>query len=402
MKKIFTSESVCQGHPDKLCDFIADSVLDECLKKDPYSRSACEVMATRNNIIIAGEITCKSDVNVLKVVKKAVKDSGYNPERFDYSIYLHSQSEDIKNSVDISLEERIEENKLTENTGVQHELGAGDQGTVYGFATDESSSFIPLPLHISHCICRTLDLSRKEKIIRGIHSDGKAQVSVEYENDIPERVSTIVISVQHDENINPDDLRMQIKDKIIDRVFSDLKLNRLLDEKTEIFINPSGRFVVGGPEADCGLTGRKIIVDTYGGAASHGGGAFSGKDATKVDRSGAYMARHIAKTVVCAGLAHKCQVAVSYAIGKAEPVAVNVQSFGTSEYSDELLCKAVKNIFKLKPGEIIDDLKLREPVFSATSVYGHFSNDEFEWEKIRIQEIQALKNFFDDCTCLNC
>ncbi len=379
MKKLFTSESVCQGHPDKLCDYIADSVLDECLKKDPFSRCACEVLAARDNIVIAGEITCKSNINVIKIAKNAIKDSGYNPEKFNFSVYLHNQSEDIKQSVDPN--------------SYDNELKAGDQGTSYGFATDESDFFLPLPLFLSHSLVRTLDECRKNRIIKGIHSDGKAQVSIEYEDGKPIKVNTVVLSVQHDENVNLDNLRKQIKDKVIDKVFNS-KYKYLMSDDTVILINPSGRFVLGGPEADCGLTGRKIIVDTYGGMASHGGGAFSGKDATKVDRSAAYMARHIAKTVVYSKLAKKCQVSISYAIGKADPVAINVDTFGTGIYSDSALCTAIKNVFKFKPSEIINTLKLREPVFSRTSVYGHFSNPDFEWEKIKDNEVKALLNSF--------
>jgi S-adenosylmethionine synthetase len=316
MKNYLTSESVCQGHPDKLCDFISDSILDACLSIDPYSRIACEVMATRGKIIVAGEITSARKINVRETVRNALHESGYDPKEFTISVFLHTQSPDIASGVDTALETRTV--KSTES-----ELGAGDQGTVYGYATDETPTYIPLPLELAHRICRLLDESRKSDTILGIHSDGKAQVSIEYEDDKPSRVAAIIVSVQHDRDKNLATLKEEIIKEVLHPAFSDFPF----DARTCILINPSGRFVEGGPGADTGLTGRKIMVDTYGGLALHGGGAFSGKDATKVDRSGAYMARLIAKNIVAANLAKQCEIAISYAIGKADPVAVNVHTF---------------------------------------------------------------------------
>jgi S-adenosylmethionine synthetase len=379
MKNYLTSESVCQGHPDKLCDFIADSILDACLAVDPLSRVACEVMATKGQIIVAGEITSGQSIYVGATVRTALKETGYDPKDFMISMFLHTQSPDIASGVDRALEGRDSMNTETE-------LGAGDQGTVYGYATDETRSFLPLSLELSHRICRLLDESRKDGTIDGIKSDGKAQVSIEYEEGGPSRVAAIVVSVQHERNKDLDVLKGQIINQILKPAFSDF----LFDEDTQILINPSGRFVEGGPAADTGLTGRKIMVDTYGGLALHGGGAFSGKDSTKVDRSGAYMARFIAKHIVAAGLAQKCEVAISYAIGRAEPVAVNIHTFSTGKVYDEDLTKAVTKIFSLKPKEIIEELGLRNPIYRLTSCYGHFGDTIFPWERINDQYIGIL------------
>ncbi len=320
MKHYLTSESVCQGHPDKLCDFIADSILDACLAADPNARVACEVMATKGKIIIAGEITCNGMINVRSTVRAALSESGYNPREFTISVFLHAQSPDIAEGVTSALESR-------DSTELTDELGAGDQGTVYGYATNESSSYIPLPLELSHRMCRILDGRRKSGEILGIRSDGKAQVTIEYEHERPIRVAAIIVSVQHDENKDLGLLRKEIIKKVLYPALQDFPF----DTHTRILINPSGRFVEGGPTADTGLTGRKIMVDTYGGLSHHGGGAFSGKDPTKVDRSGAYMARYIAKHIVCADLASRCEVSISYAIGTAEPMAVRVNTFATGQ-----------------------------------------------------------------------
>ncbi len=380
MKNHLTSESVCQGHPDKLCDYIADSILDACLSIDEYSRVACEVMATKGRIIVAGEITSRTKVNVRETVRTALSESGYNPKEFTISVFLHNQSSDIAGGVDTAMEVRDAEGKVDE-------LGAGDQGTVYGYATDETPTFLPLPLELSHRICRTLDEQRKNGTIIGIRSDGKAQVSVEYENGKPKRVAAIIVSVQHARDKNLDTLKGEIIKQVLYPACSDFPF----DAHTRILINPSGRFVEGGPGADTGLTGRKIMVDTYGGLALHGGGAFSGKDATKVDRSGAYMARMIAKNIVAAGLAKRCGVAISYAIGKAEPVAVNAHTFATGKYDDEQLTEAVLTVFSLKPSDIIEELGLRSPIYSLTSCYGHFGNALFAWEQVSKRYMQALR-----------
>jgi S-adenosylmethionine synthetase len=384
MKHYLTSESVCQGHPDKLCDYIADSILDACLSSDAYSRVACEVMATKGRIIIAGEITSRTKVNIRETVRTALSKSGYNPKEFTISVFLHNQSSDIAGGVDTALEVRDAEGKVDE-------LGAGDQGTVYGYATDETPTLLPLPLELSHRICRTLDEQRKNGTIIGICSDGKAQVSVEYENGKPKRVAAIIVSVQHARDKNLDTLKGEIIKQVLYPACSDFPF----DAHTRILINPSGRFVEGGPGADTGLTGRKIMVDTYGGLALHGGGAFSGKDATKVDRSGAYMARMIAKNIVAAGLAKRCGVAISYAIGKAEPVAVHVHTFATGKYDDEQLTEAVRTVFSLKPSDIIEELGLRSPIYNLTSCYGHFGNALFAWEQVSKRYIEALKGELD-------
>ena len=381
MKNYLTSESVCCGHPDKLCDYIADSILDACLSIDEYSRVACEVMATKGRIIVAGEITSRTKVNIRQTVRSALTESGYNPKDFTISVFLHNQSSDIAGGVDTALEIRDAE-------GNKDELGAGDQGTVYGYATDETPTFLPLPLELSHRICRTLDEQRKNGTIMGIRSDGKAQVSVEYEDGKPTRVAAIIVSVQYDRDKNLDTLKGEIIKQVLYPACSDFPL----DAHTRILINPSGRFVEGGPAADTGLTGRKIMVDTYGGLALHGGGAFSGKDATKVDRSGAYMARMIAKNIISAGLAKRCGVAISYAIGKAEPVAVNVHTFSTGKVDDEKLAEAVRTIFSLKPKDIIEELGLRSPIYNLTSCYGHFGNALFAWEQVSERYIEALRN----------
>ncbi len=380
MKHYLTSESVCQGHPDKLCDYIADSILDACLSSDAYSRVACEVMATKGRIIVAGEITSRTKVNVRETVRTSLAESGYNPKEFTISVFLHNQSSDIAGGVDTALE-------IRDADGNGDELGAGDQGTVYGYATDETPSGIPLPLELSHRICRTLDEQRKNGTILGIRSDGKAQVSVEYEDGKPKRVAAIIVSVQHARDKKLDTLKGEIIKQVLYPACSDFPF----DAHTRILINPSGRFVEGGPAADTGLTGRKIMVDTYGGLALHGGGAFSGKDATKVDRSGAYMARMVAKNIVAAELASRCEVAISYAIGKAEPVAVNVHTFATGKVDDEKLTEAVRTVFSLKPRDIIDQLGLRSPIYNLTSCYGHFGNSLFAWEQTSGRYIEALK-----------
>lgn len=369
-KQYLTAESVCAGHPDKLCDFIADSILDACLRKDRSSRVACEVMATGHKIIVAGEITCAKRVDIRFVVREALRDIGYNPYAFLIYVYVHKQSADIADGVDRALESR------SGDTTQYSMLGAGDQGTVYGYATDETREYLPLPLVLAHGICKRVDSVRRDNVIKGIKPDGKAQVTIEYEDGKPKRVASIVVSVQHSADKDVNTLRSELISEVLHPVFKDFPF----DGDTEILVNPSGRFVKGGPAADTGLTGRKLMVDTYGGLAAHGGGAFSGKDPTKVDRSGAYMARYIAKNLVWSGLAKRCEVALSYAIGKADPVAVSVNSFGTSEYSDERLCDAVKKVFCLRPAAIIDQLRLRSAIYADTAAYGHFNSVLFPWE----------------------
>ena len=370
MKTFKTAESVCAGHPDKLCDFIADSILDACLYKDKSSRVACEVMAAKHRIIVAGEISCSKHVDIRYEVRRALQKLGYNPYAFLIYVFVHKQSRDIAGGVDMSMEAR------NGDTSCYANLGAGDQGTVYGYATNETNEYIPLPLLLSHNICKRLDTVRKDNLIRGIKPDGKAQVTIEYADGRPRRVKTIVVSVQHDKNKAPDVLKSEIIAEVLHPVFQKFPF----DTDTEILINPSGRFVEGGPDADTGLTGRKLMVDTYGGLAAHGGGAFSGKDPTKVDRSGAYMARCVAKNIVFAGLADECQTAIIYAIGKADPVAVQIDTFGTGKVSDETLAKAVNDVFNLRPAAIINELCLRRCSFADYSAYGHFGNGYPTWE----------------------
>ena len=381
-----TCESVCIGHPDKLCDLIADSILDECLRLDKSSRCACEVMATDHKIIVAGEITCSKRVDIRNVTKHALRKAGYNPLKYLIYVYVHKQSADIAHGVDKALESRNGDTSWYAN------IGAGDQGTVYGFATNETESGIPLPLVYAHAVCRRLDKCREDGTIKGIFSDGKSQVTVEYENGKPKRIKTIVVSVQHSADKDLDTLRSEIISEVLWPVFEKFPF----DDDTEILVNPSGRFVKGGPSADTGLTGRKIIVDTYGGMAVHGGGAFSGKDPTKVDRSGAYMARAVALSVVRAKLAEKCQVAISYAIGKADPVAVGIDTFGTGKYSDDSIRKAILDTFNLRPAAIIEFLHLKDTVYSSTSTYGHFGGSErWEWSYKTSELGEAVKKYAD-------
>lgn len=371
MTKYKTAESVRKGHPDKLCDLIADTILDECLNVDKSSRVACEVMATKGKIFVAGEITCSKKIDIRWVVNEVLQTVGYNPKDFIVLVNVHEQSEDISEGVDHALEQR------TGDTSWYSTIGAGDQGTVYGYATDETSERIPLPLKLAHNICKRIDVCMKDGTIKGLGPDGKAQVTVEYEDDVPKRIKAIVVSVQHDANKQMSILRSEIISNVLWPVFEHIPF----DDDTEILVNPSGRFVLGGPDADTGLTGRKLMVDTYGGLAAHGGGAFSGKDPTKVDRSGAYMARYIAANIVGNCLAKRCQVAISYAIGKADPVAVEIDTFGTGKYSDRILMKAVREVFNLRPAAIIEKLNLRNVRYSDYSCYGHFGNGYPTWDR---------------------
>ena len=365
-----TAESVCMGHPDKLCDLIADNILDACMRKDKASRVACEVMATKGKIIVAGEITCNGKVDIRFIVKNVLREVGYNPWKFTVFVFVHQQSADIAAGVDTALEVR---NGSNDPYG---SIGAGDQGTVYGYATNETRENLPLPLVLAHRICKRVDTVRKDKIVKGILPDGKAQVTVEYEDGKPKRVKTIVVSVQHDKDKTQEQLYSDIKQNVLWQCFEDFPF----DDNTEILINPSGRFVEGGPSADTGLTGRKMMVDTYGGLALHGGGAFSGKDPTKVDRSGAYMARYIAKNIVWSDLAERCEVALSYAIGKADPVAVDIDAYGTSALTNEELREIVLSVFNLRPAAIIEKLRLRNAIYEDTATYGHFNSCLFSWE----------------------
>lgn len=383
-----TAESVCKGHPDKLCDLIADSILDECLRNDKNSRVACEVMATGHKIIVAGEITCKKKIDIRLVVRDTLRKVGYNPMRYIIYVYVHRQSPDISDGVNKAYEIR---NKNSQDFFAS--VGAGDQGTVYGYATNETWNNLPLPVVLANSICKELDLAMHNGTIEKIGPDGKAQVTVEYESGTPKRISNIVVSVQHRADKNIKDLRKEIITEILCPLFDKYGMN----SDAEVLINPSGRFVKGGPSADTGLTGRKIMVDTYGGLAAHGGGAFSGKDPTKVDRSGAYMARAIARNIVNAHLASECQVGISYAIGKAEPTAVEINTFGTAKVNEEIIRKAVLDVFDLRPAAIISLLKLRAPYYSETTAYGHFNGYKGSWEELdKTKElIKAVSEYVD-------
>ena len=376
-KRLFTSESVTEGHPDKLCDQISDAILDALLSQDPESRCACEVTCEPGLVHIMGEVTTSANVNYKAIALKVISDVGYtkaeygfSPETIRVDVSLHAQSPDIALGVNRSLESK---------NGSQDELGAGDQGMMFGYACNETPSLMPLPIELAHQLTAQLAATRKSHIIPYLRPDGKSQVTVEYEGDSPVRVHTVVISTQHDPDADNETIRKDIMEYIIRPVIPE----ELLTDKTLIYINPTGRFVLGGPAADSGLTGRKIIVDTYGGYARHGGGAFSGKDPTKVDRSACYMARYLAKNVVAAGLADRCEIQLSYAIGIAQPVSMLVDTFGTGRIPDEEISRLLRNAVSLTPGSIIKTLKLRAPIYRTTAAYGHFGSQAtgLPWEE---------------------
>ena len=383
MNQFYTAESVTEGHPDKLCDLIADSVLDECLSHDALSRVACEVLTTKGQIIVAGEITSLFEPDITQIAHSVLRKVGYEPSRFAVQCLIHKQSPDIAAGVNCSLEQR---RNLGKNRSVQ-QLGAGDQGVMVGYACSETPQMMPLPVVLAHRLTSALTVARKSGMVQGLCPDGKAQVTVEYDEDgKPLRLDTIVLSAQHSLKKNSDELYWELTDKVLTPALQAMPP----DEDTKILLNPSGRFVLGGSEADTGLTGRKLMVDSYGVFAPHGGGAFSGKDPTKVDRSGAYMARYIAKNLVAAGLCVKCQVTLAYAIGKAEPVMVEVDTFGTgTACADDCLAEAVKLVFGLTPAEIISRLDLLTPRYTQTAAYGHFGKPEFPWE--RTDQAKALR-----------
>lgn len=361
----FTSESVTEGHPDKICDSISDAILDECLKQDKNSRVAIETFASSSTITIAGQITSTARIKIGEIVRERLKEIGYDNESTDIDYRTCKINADItKQSPDIAL-------------GVDVG-GAGDQGIMFGYACDETPNYMPYAIDMAHKLSKRLTQVRKENIIPYLRPDGKTQVTVEYENDRPKRIETILISTQHLETASLEQIREDIKKHVIKIVIP----NNMIDENTKIYINPTGRFVIGGPLGDTGLTGRKIIVDTYGGYARHGGGAFSGKDASKVDRSAAYMLRHIAKNIVANGYAKKCEIQVSYAIGMKEPLSIYVNTFGTSQKSEEELVELIKSKFDLTPDGIIEYLHLKEPIFSKTTNYGHFGKNGLPWEEI--------------------
>jgi len=380
--KLITSESVTEGHPDKVCDQISDGILDEMLKKDPSSHAAVESFATNGMIVVGGEVRTSEYIQVDDVVRKVLKSIGYNgaDSGFDCDSVgimssLHSQSAEIAQGVD-------------EGAGEHKEQGAGDQGLMYGFATNETKELMPLPITLAHKLTFKLAQVRKNKVLPYLRPDGKSQVTVEYHDGIAKRVETVVIAACHSEKVKLAKVRADILAKVIKPV-----LGKYLDKKTKVYINSTGAFTFGGPAADTGLTGRKIIVDTYGGVARHGGGCFSGKDSSKVDRSGAYMARYAAKNVVAAGLATKCELQVAYAIGVARPVGIYIDTFGTNKYAEEDILKAIEKVFDFRPKAIIDHLELKKPVFLKTAAYGHFGRPEFRWEKTdKIAELKkAIK-----------
>ena len=386
-KRLFTSESVTEGHPDKVSDQISDAVLDACLRVDPMSRVACETSCSTGFVLVMGEITTKADVDVEKIVRDVVLDIGYNDEKSgfdgntcDVIVKLDKQSADIALGVDNSVE-----NKASKEDKYDL-IGAGDQGMVFGYATNETDALMPMPIYLAHKLTRRLTDVRKSGLLPYLRPDGKAQVTVEYIDDVPSRVAAVVVSSQHDENVSIDKLRADIEKYVIREVIDEKYL-----KDTKIYINPTGRFVIGGPHGDSGLTGRKIIVDSYGGYCPHGGGAFSGKDPTKVDRSACYMARYVCKNIVASGLADKCQLDIAYAIGVAKPVSIEVNTFGTSKNSNEEIKDIINKVFDLRPSAIIDTLDLRKPVFRATTNYGHFGRDGFSWEKTdKVDAIKAL------------
>ncbi len=367
-RRILTAESVTEGHPDKVCDAIADQVLDACLAEDPGARVACEVLATAGKITVAGEITAKTMPDISAIVARTVREIGYPSSDYEIEVITHDQSLDIAAAV-----------------GGGRQTGAGDQGVVYGYACLETDALLPLPVVLAHRITRQLANARKLGAIRGLGPDGKAQVSVEYLFGLPSRIVSVVVSCQHDEGKDLEELRREVLERVIIPALEELPPDR----ETEILINPGGRFVLGGFEADTGLTGRKLMADTYGGLAPHGGGALSGKDGTKVDRSGAYIARYIAKNIVAAGLAERCTVSLAYAIGKADPVAVDVDSHGTGEYPDQVLEQAVRGVFDLTPAGMIRALGLDKPIFARFCNYGHFTHPDAPWE--RTDKGQALE-----------
>ena len=390
-KYIFTSESVTEGHPDKICDNISDAILDACMAQDPMSRVACETATCTGFVVVTGEITTKANVNYQKVVRDTIREIGYDSSEkgFDADtcavfVALDEQSPDIAMGVDKALEAR--ENKMTDEQ--LEAIGAGDQGMMFGYATNETEEYMPYAISLAHKLTKKLTEVRKNGTLPYLRADGKSQVSVEYdENNHPVRLEAVVISTQHDEKVSQKQIHEDIRKYVIDAVVD----QQMIDEKTKIFINPTGRFVIGGPHGDAGLTGRKIIVDTYGGSASHGGGAFSGKDCTKVDRSAAYAARYAAKNIVAAGLADRCQIQLSYAIGVAQPTSIHIDTFGTGKYSEEKLVEAVRENFDLRPAGIIKMLDLRRPIYKQTAAYGHFGRNDLNlpWEKT--DKVEALK-----------
>ncbi len=388
MKKFFTSESVTEGHPDKICDQISDAILDAILAKDPMARVACETMTSTGLILIAGEITTNCYVDIDEIARETVREIGYDRAKYGFDCdscsvltALKGQSPDIAQGVNSSLEAR-------DGEADENDTGAGDQGMMFGFACDETEDYMPAPIYYAHKLTKKLSEVRKNGTLKYLRPDGKSQVTVEYDDDKVVRIDNVVISTQHAEDVEHD----QIEKDIIEKVIKAVLPAELLDENTKYYINPTGRFVIGGPQGDCGLTGRKIIVDTYGGYASHGGGAFSGKDPTKVDRSAAYAARYVAKNVVASGIAKKCEIQLAYAIGVAKPLSIYVNTYGTGKISDEKIVELINENFDLRPSAIINNFNLRRPIYKQTAAYGHFGRSDINvpWEKT--DKVDVFKN----------
>lgn len=392
-KRLFTSESVTEGHPDKMCDAISDAILDALMEKDPMSRVACETAVTTGMVMVMGEITTKAYVDIPKIVRDTVREIGYTRAKYGFDAdtcgvitTIDEQSTDIAMGVDKALEAK--ENKMSEEE--LDAIGAGDQGMMFGFASDETEEYMPYSIALAHKLALQLTKVRKDGTLTYLRPDGKSQVTVEYdENDKPVRLDAVVLSTQHDSDVTQEQIHTDIKKYVFDPVLP----AEMVDENTKFFINPTGRFVIGGPHGDSGLTGRKIIVDTYGGYARHGGGAFSGKDCTKVDRSAAYAARYVAKNIVAAGLAKKCEIQLSYAIGVAHPTSVMVDTFGTGKLSDTRLVEIIRENFDLRPAGIIKMLDLRRPIYKQTAAYGHFGRNDLDlpWEKL--DKVDVLKKY---------
>ena len=392
-KRLFTSESVTEGHPDKMCDAISDAILDALMEKDPMSRVACETCTTTGVVMVMGEITTNAYVDIPKIVRDTVREIGYTRAKYGFDAdtcgvitTIDEQSADIAMGVDQALDAK--ENKMSDDE--IEAIGAGDQGMMFGYATDETEEYMPYPIALAHKLSRQLTKIRKDGTLTYLRPDGKTQVTVEYdENDKPVRLDAVVLSTQHDPEVTQEQIHEDIKKYVFDPILP----AEMVDADTKFFINPTGRFVIGGPHGDSGLTGRKIIVDTYGGYARHGGGAFSGKDCTKVDRSAAYAARYVAKNMVAAGLARKCEIQLSYAIGVAQPTSVQVDTFGTGKLSDQRLTEIVRKNFDLRPAGIIKMLDLRRPIYKQTAAYGHFGRNDLDlpWEKL--DKVEELKKY---------